>query len=83
MVAGFFAGIVNTVAGGGSFLTLPALMLFGLDPKTANATNRIALLCSTRGGCNLSQARRFESVAHVPIGDPDSARSSVGSVAGD
>ncbi|TWT66471.1 hypothetical protein CA85_25660 [Allorhodopirellula solitaria] len=47
MVAGFLAGIVNTVAGGGSFLTLPALMLFGLDPKTANATNRIAILCST------------------------------------
>lgn len=47
MAAGFFAGIVNTVAGGGSFLTLPALMLFGLDPKTANATNRVALLFST------------------------------------
>lgn len=47
MLAGFFAGIVNTVAGGGSFLTLPTLMLFGLDPKTANATNRIAILCST------------------------------------
>lgn len=47
VVAGFLAGIVNTVAGGGSFLTLPALMLFGLDPKTANATNRVAILCST------------------------------------
>ncbi|MCM2372567.1 sulfite exporter TauE/SafE family protein [Aporhodopirellula aestuarii] len=47
VVAGFLAGIVNTVAGGGSFLTLPALLLFGLDPKTANATNRIAILCST------------------------------------
>ncbi|WP_146407316.1 sulfite exporter TauE/SafE family protein [Allorhodopirellula heiligendammensis] len=47
MLAGFLAGIVNTVAGGGSFLTLPTLMLFGLDPKIANATNRIAILCST------------------------------------
>lgn len=46
-VAGFIAGIVNTIAGGGSFLTLPALMLFGLDPKLANGTNRVAVLFSS------------------------------------
>ena len=38
---------MNTIAGGGSFLTLPALMLFGLDPRVANATNRIAVLFSS------------------------------------
>lgn len=47
IVAGFIAGVVNTIAGGGSFLTLPALMLFGLDPKTANGTNRVAVLFSS------------------------------------
>ena len=47
VLAGFLAGIINTIAGGGSFLTLPALMAFGLDPQTANATNRIAILFST------------------------------------
>lgn len=47
VIAGFLAGIVNTMAGGGSFLTLPALLLFGLEPQAANATNRIAILCST------------------------------------
>ena len=47
VVAGFLAGVVNTIAGGGSFLTLPALMLFGLDPKVANGTNRIAVLFSS------------------------------------
>lgn len=47
VVAGFCAGIVNTIAGGGSFLTLPALMLFGLDPKIANGTNRVAVLFSS------------------------------------
>ena len=41
--AGLIAGIVNSIAGGGSFLTLPALMLFGLDPKLANGTNRLAV----------------------------------------
>jgi len=46
--AGFIAGIVNTIAGGGSFLTLPALMfLCGMDPKMANGTNRVAILLST------------------------------------
>lgn len=38
---------MNTIAGGGSFLTLPALMLFGLDPKIANGTNRVAVLFSS------------------------------------
>lgn len=47
IVAGFIAGVVNTIAGGGSFLTLPALMLFGLDPKIANGTNRVAVLFSS------------------------------------
>ncbi|MCS7468061.1 sulfite exporter TauE/SafE family protein [Stieleria sp. ICT_E10.1] len=47
MVAGFLAGVVNTIAGGGSFMTLPALMLFGLDPKMANGTNRVAVLFSS------------------------------------
>ena len=47
IVAGFLAGIVNTIAGGGSFLTLPALMLFGLPPQVANGTNRVAVLFSS------------------------------------
>ncbi len=46
--AGFLAGIVNTIAGGGSFLTLPALMFIcGLEPKLANGTNRVAILLSS------------------------------------
>jgi uncharacterized membrane protein YfcA len=47
IAAGFAAGIVNTIAGGGSFLTLPALMLFGLDAQLANGTNRVAVLFSS------------------------------------
>lgn len=47
VVVGFLAGVVNTIAGGGSFLTLPALMLFGLEPRMANATNRVAILFSS------------------------------------
>jgi len=43
-LAGLAAGYVNSVAGGGSLLTLPALIFTGLDPSVANATNRIAVL---------------------------------------
>ncbi|RMF43219.1 MAG: sulfite exporter TauE/SafE family protein [Planctomycetota bacterium] len=46
--AGFLAGVINTLAGGGSFLTLPALMfLCGMDPRLANGTNRVAILLSS------------------------------------
>jgi uncharacterized membrane protein YfcA len=44
--AGLFAGFVNTMAGGGSLLTLPLLIFLGLPPATANGTNRIAIMVS-------------------------------------
>ncbi len=34
---------MNTIAGGGSFLTFPALLMTGLDPRAANITSTIAL----------------------------------------
>ncbi len=42
-LAGFVAGAQNAVAGGGSFLTFPALLFAGLDPRAANITSTIAL----------------------------------------
>jgi len=41
--AGVWAGAQNALAGGGSFVTLPALILTGLDPKLANITSTVAL----------------------------------------
>lgn len=41
--ASFIAGLQNALAGGGSFLILPALLLTGLDPRAANITATIAL----------------------------------------
>lgn len=40
---GFIAGGINTFAGGGSNLSLPALMMVGLPADVANATNRVAI----------------------------------------
>lgn len=40
--AGLLGGVLNSVAGGGSFITFPALLWFGLPPIVANATNTFA-----------------------------------------
>jgi len=43
-LAGVIAGVVNVMAGGGSSITLPLLILLGLDAGVANGTNRVAIL---------------------------------------
>ncbi|MGH1415672.1 MAG: sulfite exporter TauE/SafE family protein [Pelagimonas sp.] len=43
-ISGFAAGILNAVAGGGTFLTFPALVWFGLPPVLANATSTFAAM---------------------------------------
>jgi len=43
-VIGIIAGMLNVMAGGGSALTLPALIFLGLDSALANGTNRVAIL---------------------------------------
>lgn len=44
LAAALVAGALNAVAGGGSFLTLPALVFTGVPPVIANATGTVALL---------------------------------------
>lgn len=44
ILIGFIAGVINTLAGGGSLLTLPMLIFLGLPPNVANGTNRVAIL---------------------------------------
>jgi uncharacterized membrane protein YfcA len=43
-IIGSTAGFLNVLAGGGSSLTLPALIFLGLDASVANGTNRVAIL---------------------------------------
>ncbi|OJY31707.1 MAG: hypothetical protein BGP11_08940 [Rhodobacterales bacterium 65-51] len=49
-VTGFVAGVLNSVAGGGTFLTFPALVWAGLPPVAANATATFAALPGYLGG---------------------------------
>jgi len=52
---GVIAGFINVNAGGGSTLTLPALIFLGLDSSVANGTNRIAILLQ-----NISAVQSFK-----------------------
>lgn len=60
---GFFAGTVNTLAGGGSLLTLPALIFFGLPANVANGTNRVGVIVQS-----LVASWRFRKGDALPLG---------------
>ena len=65
---GFIAGGINTVAGGGSNLTLPALMMFGLPADIANGTNRVAILMqSIVGVAGYDKYDTLDRPAVIPI----------------
>jgi len=49
MVAAAAAGAINAVAGGGTLVTFPLLLLFGTPPVVANATSTLALSVGTAG----------------------------------
>ncbi len=50
LVAAFSAGVLNTIAGGGTFLTFPALVYVGVPPIIANATSAVAVFPGYLGG---------------------------------
>jgi len=43
LATGFFAGFINTIAGGGSLVAMPLLIFMGLPSVEANASNRVAI----------------------------------------
>ena len=43
VIASFIAGVMNAMAGGGSFVSFPAMLSVGVPPIEANATNTVAL----------------------------------------
>jgi uncharacterized membrane protein YfcA len=49
-IAGFLAGAINSVAGGGTLVSFPALIWIGIDPKVANVTSTVALWPGSLGG---------------------------------
>ncbi|MFO7935074.1 MAG: sulfite exporter TauE/SafE family protein [Bacteroidales bacterium] len=76
---GILAGIINTLAGGGSLITLPLLMALGLPPNVANGTNRIAIFLQNVVG--VSSFHR-EKVMDFPGGFRVGIPAAAGAVAG-
>jgi uncharacterized membrane protein YfcA len=68
-IAALVAGAINAVAGGGSLISFPALLLAGYPAKTANVTNTVALWPGYVGGSVgyrdelRTQRRRYLSLA--------------------
>jgi uncharacterized membrane protein YfcA len=78
-VAAFFAGAMNSVAGGGSFLSFPALIFAGVPAISANATNNAAMWVGTIGS---ARGYREEVAEHRGMLLPVIAVSVVGSLIG-
>jgi uncharacterized membrane protein YfcA len=71
LVAAFLAGAVNSIAGGGTLISFPALVWIGRDPVLANATNTIALLPGSLAGMlgfrrDLARTRRWMYLLMIP-----------------
>lgn len=68
LAVGLVSGFINTLAGGGSMLTLPALMMTGMPADLANGTNRVAVLAqSITGAKGFDQAGKLDRGALVGI----------------
>ena len=79
--AGYLAGFINTIAGGGSMLTLPAFMILGLPADIANATNRVGVfLQSVAGTGGFYKAGKLAPATILPTLLPTLIGSLVGSL---
>lgn len=61
-ITGIAAGFINTLAGGGSTLVLPVLILAGMPSPIANATNRVAILMQ-----NITATNRFHKHGKLQV----------------
>lgn len=70
--AGFFAGLVDSVVGGGGVISLPALLLAGVPPQLSLGTNKVAGTCASLTASTVfARAGRLDArvlrVALVPV----------------
>ena len=77
-LVGFASGFVDAIAGGGGLLTVPALVLAGLDPVAAVATNKLSGVFGT-GSATLAFARAGKIEANMA---PAALAACIGAVLG-
>ncbi|AMG31383.1 sulfite exporter TauE/SafE family protein [Grimontia hollisae] len=79
VILGFVAGIINTLAGGGSNLTIPALIVLGMPAEVANATNRVGVFMqSVSGVAGFRHHKRLDNTDLLPILIPTLVGGAVG-----
>lgn len=79
LITGVICGIINTLAGSGSLISLPVLMFIGLPVHVANGTNRIGILFQNLvGTVNFKR----QKVLDVAVGTRVAVPSVLGSIAG-
>lgn len=62
VLGGVLAGVINTLAGSGSLVTLPILVLLGLPANVANGTNRVGIVFQSIVG-----AAALRRAGHLPL----------------
>lgn len=82
VVGGLFAGGINAVAGGGSTITVPLLVLAGVPGNAANGSNRVGVLASSASSAASFSRLGIKGFAHSgPVMIPVVVGSLVGSIA--
>ncbi len=79
VVSGILAGFINTMAGGGSVISLSVLMFLGLPPQIANGTTRIAVLAQTMASAG---SFRRQKVLNIKEGTRLAIPAMIGSIIG-
>ena len=79
IIVGFLAGIINTLAGGGSLFTLPVLIFLGLPPTVANGTNRVAIIIQSLFG---TLGYKSKGISSFPFNIYLAISSSIGALIG-
>ncbi len=81
IIAGVLVGFINTLAGGGSIISLSLLMFMGLPANVANGTNRIAVTLQTFTATSMfKKAGLFDNKKALYLGIPSVLGSIVGSL---
>lgn len=60
--AGAISNFINTMAGGGSMISLGTMMLLGVDPSVANGTNRIGVLVGAGSGAMAFKSEKLTNL---------------------
>lgn len=71
IIAGLMVGFINTLAGGGSIISLSVLMVLGLPANVANGTNRIAIAVQTlTASTSFRQQKVLDTRKGIVLGIP-------------